>query len=100
MATIGDVLGELTERQRQRLADNRPRPVAPNELARSYRGDWAKLVADLSEEELLRALRVLPERELRVAVLRALDGHRTGLDEIGWLQDSEWSVAWQAHRVV
>lgn len=98
MPTIAEVIRTLTVPQRERLADIRG--VTVEGLAKSYRGDWVTLVGDLTLAELLRSLKVLPERELRVVVLRAFDGYNPGLDRIGWLQDGEWSVERQADGIV
>ncbi len=74
---IADVIEKLTDGQKRRLANVRGKSV--ERLANSYRGDWLKLIADMKQDELLRALRALPERELRVVALRAFDGYASGL---------------------
>lgn len=85
--TIRNVLDGLTDKQRERLAASRPRAVRAERLAQSYQGDWVSLVRDLSGPEIRRALALLPDDELRIVALRAFDGRRTGLEDMGWRKD-------------
>ena len=98
MTTIGDVLARLTPKQRERLADRRG--VTVRGLGKSYRQDWVELVKDLSASELRRALRVLSDRELRIVVLRALDGRHTGLEGMVWNDDGTAQKRRKARGIV
>ena len=76
MATIGQVLGTLTDKQRKRLATGRG--VTVGGLTRSYSGDWVELMKDMTPAQLARALsHLLNDDELRVVALRAFDGRKT-----------------------
>ena len=77
MATIANVLGKLTKKQRERLS--KVRNGSPERLANSYRGDWVKLMKDMTKPELVRALTLLEEDDLRVVALRAFDGRTVSL---------------------
>ena len=75
---IGKVLGELTERQRERLA--KKNGVTPNGLANSYKKDWVRLMKDMTDAELTRVLgKCLDASELRIVALRAFDGRKVVL---------------------
>ena len=80
---IGDVLDELMNNQKERLASSRG--VTVNGLAKSYGGDWVALIRDMTAAELARSLfRLLDEDDLRVVALRMFDGRKTNLDTISW----------------
>ncbi len=95
---IRDFLEMLTDGQRERLA--RVRKVEPDRLPSSYRGDWVRLVRDLTPAEMHRALRNLSDDELRVITLRAFDGRQTELDKIKWTEDGRAPKRRQAVGIV
>ena len=96
---IRDVLDELTEKQRKRLA--KTRGVKLSGLANSYGGDWVKLMKDMNNAELARVLsKALDDNELRIVALRAFDGKRTELDGIVWKDDGKAPKKRQAIRIV
>ena len=66
---IGDVLKELPLSAREKLA--RDRVVTPKGLAKSYNGDWKRLIDDLTEPQLRKTLKALDEESLRAVVYRA-----------------------------
>ena len=81
--TIRDVLDELTDNQRERLAKLNKWPA--ENLAKKYRGDWVALIKDMTAAELVRSLhRLVDEDDLRVVALRMFDGRETKLDTISW----------------
>lgn len=68
---IRTILDRLKEATRRRLLSDHSATDA-SELARKYRGNWVKLIAELKPAELRRALSSLGDESLRVAVYHAL----------------------------
>ena len=91
---ISKVLGELTERQRERLA--KKNGVTPNGLANSYNKDWVRLMKDMTDAELTRVLgKCLDASELRIVALRAFDGRKVDLSDKQ--QSAKWIIEKLCH---
>ena len=87
MVTIRDVLGKLTEEQREEVAKRRAKRLGRKRaqaanvegLAASYRHQWPELLKDMNKTELAKAMTVLDANQLRVVALRAFDGREVDL---------------------